>query len=113
MVLLGISALFAIIFVLVAMRANARFRWHDRLPMQWSLTGSVNWTAPRRIALGLLPALGMGLMLFTALITSTVGPRPGQEHLVVPVMFLMGVAVVAIQFLHFWLIDKTLKRNGG
>ena len=36
--------------------ANHRLRHLRRLPMQWSLTGRVIWSAPRRLALALTAA---------------------------------------------------------
>lgn len=36
--------------------AAARRLTAPRLPMQWGLRGQVNWTAPRRLALGFTPA---------------------------------------------------------
>ncbi|WP_428030517.1 hypothetical protein [Ancylobacter sp.] len=37
--------------------ANGRLRDHARLPMQWSLSGTVNWSAPRPLALAITPLL--------------------------------------------------------
>jgi hypothetical protein len=33
-----------------------------KLPMQWSLKGGVNWTAPRRIAFAVIPALAAAVL---------------------------------------------------
>lgn len=69
MAVLIISAIFALVIIGLSIRANARFRQEEKLPMQWRLsrseplTGSVNWSAPH--------------------------------------------------VFHLWLIEKTLRRNGG
>lgn len=111
MIVLGISVIFAAIFAGLSVRANARFRRHERLPMQWSLAGTVNWTAPRVLALSLVPALGIGLLTFITLLNLNVKPRAGQECMVLPVTIMLGATFVAIQLLHFWMIHKTLNRN--
>jgi hypothetical protein len=113
MIVLGITIIFAALLTGLSVRANARFRRHERLPMQWSLAGTVNWTAPRVLALSLIPALGVGLLTFITLLNLNVRPRAGQEGMVIPVTILMGATFVAVQLLHFWMIDKTLKRNGS
>ena len=46
--------------------ANGRFASLDRLPMQWSLSGEVNWSAPRVAALAFVPVLA-ALLLVTDL----------------------------------------------
>jgi len=108
MLALGIAVIFAAVFAGLSVWANARFRHHERLPMQWSLAGTVNWTAPRVLALSLVPALGTGILALITLVT----PRAGQEDMVLPVTVLAGATFVAVQFFHFWLIDKTLNPNG-
>ncbi|TXM67598.1 hypothetical protein FV222_20140 [Methylobacterium sp. WL103] len=42
--------------------ANGPFSALDRLPMQWSLSGEVNWSAPRPLALAFVPVLAAILM---------------------------------------------------
>ena len=42
--------------------ADGRFSASDRLPMQWSLSGEVNWSAPRPLALAFVPVLAAFLM---------------------------------------------------
>lgn len=113
MIVLGIAILFAAIFTSLSVWANARFRAHERLPMQWSLTGAVNWTAPRALALTLIPVLGTGLLGFITLLALNVSPRAGQEGMVLPTTMVIGAAFVGLQLVHFWLIEKTLNRNGS
>ncbi len=91
-------------------RAERRFARHDRLPMQWSLGGSVNWTAPRRVALAVTPALGTLVMLATAASAWGLTPRPGQEGLVTPVLLLIGGGLVAMHGLHLRMIGRSLRR---
>lgn len=93
--------------------ANGRFRNRVRLPMQWFLDGKVTWTAPRRFALAFIPALAIPIIWATVALTIFMHPRPGQEGFEIPVALFMGGIFVAVYFLHLWLIDKHLKRNGG
>lgn len=70
------------IAVLIAMslRANQRFRKEARLPMQWSFTESVNWTAPRSVALAFTPALGFCILLVVVLSTWIAQPRQERRE---------------------------------
>jgi len=112
MIVLGITFVFAAVSAWLSLRANARFRHHERLPMQWSLAGTVNWTAPRVLALCLVPALGIGVLaVITVLTFLDVRPRPGQESMLLPVTMLMAATFLAIQILHYGLVDRTLNRN--
>lgn len=104
-----VSMVFIVIICILAYRANARFRSAARLPMQWGLTGKVTWSAPRPIALAFMPVLAVALLGFVTVMAMTVPPRPGQEHLVLPVSLVMGGALVVAQLFHFWLIDRTLR----
>ena len=113
MIVLGIAIIFALVLAGLSVWANARFRHHDRLPMQWSLAGTVNWTAPRALALSLTPALGTGLLGFITLLALNVRPRAGQEDMVLPVTMLTGATFVGVHLFHFWLIKRTLNPNGG
>lgn len=104
-----ISTVVIALMCLVATRANDRFRTHARLPMQWGWHGQVNWTAPRKVALAFMPALAVLVLgLHSALSMITV-PRPGQAHLVLPILILTGLTLLAIQAFHLWIIARTLK----
>ena len=100
----------AVVLSLVAASiwADRRFRKTERLPMQWSLGGNVNWTAPRRIALAFTPALAAvtlgGVVL---LILSSGDPRPSQEGMGPPVLLFLGLMFLAVHALHLWLIDRS------
>lgn len=113
MVMLGIAVVFGLALCLLAYKANARFRSETRLPMQWGLTGEVTWSAPRRLALAFMPALGIGVLAFFVIISATLKPRAGQEDAVLPTLIGLGVILIAVQLLHFWLIARTLRRNTG
>ena len=98
------------ILIGLSVRANARFRTENRLPMQWSLSGSVNWTAPRILALSFTPVLAIAVLaLFTA---ASMTMRPGPEGQVVPALIALGACLVAAHVLHLWLIGRTLARKG-
>ena len=96
----------------MSVRANRKFCHERRLPMQWSLAGKVNWTAPRVLALSFTPALA-SVVLF-AVTTGTLAsiPRPGQEGLEVPVVLLVSFGLIGVHALHLWLIDATMKADG-
>lgn len=111
MVMPIVSAIFIAILTLSARRANTRFRDESRLPMQWGITRAVNWSAPRPVALAVMPILAIGMLGFQVFMAMNVRPRAGQEGLVLPVLVGTGVMLIAIQLLHFWLIDRTLRRN--
>ena len=111
--MLVVSAVFVVILSALAYRANIRFRNESRLPMQWGITGAVNWSAPRSVALAFIPILSIGVLGFQVLMALNVPARAGQEALVFPVLVGTGVTLVAVQLLHCWLIEKTLRRNAG
>ncbi|SDA16109.1 hypothetical protein [Sphingomonas sp. NFR15] len=113
MFVFAIACIFASVLIGLSVWANARFRPHERLPMQWSLAGTVNWTAPRVLALSFTPALAAVTLGFIALLALNVAPRVGQEGIVLPVTMLIGASFVGMHLLHFWLIENSLKRNDG
>ncbi|MCC2980873.1 hypothetical protein [Sphingomonas sp. IC4-52] len=112
MIMIIIAMVYGAAMLVVAWRANARFRREERLPMQWLLNGDVTWSAPRRMALAFMPALSIPMLAALIWLFLNVAPRPGQEHLVFPVFVGIGALFVAIQLLHVWLIDRTLRRAG-
>ena len=95
----------------MSLMANARFKSERRLPMQWSLTGSVNWTAPRPLALAFTPALAALCLSATAALATFVQPRSGQDGLVSPSLVAVALTFVAAHALHLWLIGRTLRRK--
>jgi|GraSoiStandDraft_5_1057265.scaffolds.fasta_scaffold31350_3 hypothetical protein len=111
--MLVVSAVFVVILSALAYRANIRFRNENRLPMQWGITGAVNWSAPRSVALAFIPILAIGVLGFQVFMALNVPARAGQESLVFPVLVGTGVTLVAVQLLQLWLIERTLRRNAG
>ena len=100
------------VLVLMSVRANHRFKKEDRLPMQWSLDGSVNWTAPRPIALAFTPTLAAIILLATAVLTTVLKPRPGQEGFAIPALGFVALVFIAAHAFHLWLIRNSLRRKG-
>lgn len=78
--------------------------------MQWSLNGQVNWSAPRRIALGFFPALLIASLLAHILLMQNSAPRQGQEDMVVPVMLVLAAMILLIQLLHIYLVNRSICR---
>lgn len=113
MVMIVVSAVFVVILTAFAYRANMRLRSKNRLPMQWGVTGAVNWSAPRSVALSFMPILATAVLGFQVFMALYIPARAGRESLVLPVLVGTGVTLVAIQLLHFWLIDRILRRNAG
>lgn len=100
------------LLVSMSVRANRKFCAVDRVPMQWSGHGDVNWTAPRVVALAVMPALGALILCAASLSAIFVEPRPGQENMVVPVMLIMALVSIGIHHLHITLIAKYLDKTG-
>lgn len=106
-----VSTIFVSVICLLAYRANIRFHSESRLPMQWGFTGAVNWSAPRRLALAFMPILSAALLGFLTFLSMNFAPRAGQEGLIFPVLIVMGTTLVAVQLFHFWLIERTIRRD--
>lgn len=106
-----IATMFGLLLIGMSIVANARFRREDRLPMQWSVSGSVNWSAPRVPALMFTPALAICVLTLFVVGAMNVAPRPGQEGMVVPALAGLGSAFVVAHLFHLWLIAKALRRN--
>ncbi|TWC97600.1 MULTISPECIES: hypothetical protein [unclassified Sphingobium] len=119
MAVLIVSVIFALVMVGLSIRANARFRQETALPMQWRLSRSkplarsVNWSAPRVLALSFTPLLAVCALGLFNVAAMTLTPRSGQEWMVIPILIFIGSVFVAAHVLHLWLIEKTLGRNGG
>ena len=79
--------------------------------MQWWLTGDVTWSAPRVLALAFIPTLAISVLAINAALAVNLQPRPGQEGLVLPGLIGTGFLFLVVQRLHFWLIEKTLRRD--
>lgn len=99
----------AAVLTLMSYRADARLRRHERLPMQWSLTGEVNWTAPRRPALAFIPVIGSIVIGAAAASSAWLPPRPGQEGLALPALLAVAGAFVAMHGLHLRMIERSLR----
>ena len=118
MAVIILAAAFGLVMIALFVRANLRFRQERRLPMQWMLSRSrpladtVIWSAPRIVALGLMPLLGIVVLTLFAIGAMTLTPRPGQEAMVIPSLLFMGGILVTVQILHPWLIGKTLPPRG-
>lgn len=68
---------------IMGVRAERRLVHRPRLPMQWGLDGRPTWTAPRRLALVIVPALsGSGLFVSAAML----GVRPDGANVPEAVM---------------------------
>lgn len=104
-----IVAIAALSLIALSSRANTRFRREARLPMQWSFSGGVNWTAPRVLALSFTPALATCILTTAAAAMLVSEPRPGQEGLGPPVLMFMAFGFLAAHLLHLRMIEKALR----
>ncbi len=87
--------------------ASTRYRAVARLPMQWSLTGRVLWSAPRAVALFLTPALAaliMGGLTLLAL-------RSPEDSEVLTALVVMALSFAFAHALHLKLISRSLCRR--
>lgn len=95
----------------MSMSANRRYATQLRLPMQWGLDGSVNWTAPRKLALAFTPVLAAICLVTVAAAAAFVKPRLGQEDLLLPVVIFCAVVFLGAHTLHLWLIQRALRKQ--
>ncbi|KAB2718282.1 hypothetical protein [Brucella intermedia] len=87
--------------VLLAVAANSRFADLERLPMQWGLSGQVNWTAPRVLGLAFVPVLYAvlaGIFIWAA--------EHDPEKYTAKSVGIVLIALIAVQILHLWMIDR-------
>lgn len=106
-----IAMLALIVIIVMSVRSNTRFSNEQRLPMQWSFGGAVNWTAPRSLALSFTPILAAIVLSAATIGTLVSTPRPGQEGLKIPVIILLSLGLIGAHALHLWLIDRTIRAN--
>lgn len=98
-----------IVMVCIALWANSRFKAHDLLPMQWSLTGKVNWSAPRPLALAFFPGLAVLTAIGILVVGSRYAPRPGQEREAAYAIPVVMILLLLIQCVHLFFAGRTLR----
>ena len=99
------------VLVLLSLRASRRFNERQRLHMEWSMNGSVNWTAPRPLALAFTPILAGVIFTGMVWLTTTQTPRPGQGWLVIPALAFVALVFVGAHAFHLWLIRNSIGRS--
>ncbi len=97
--------------IMMSLRANRLFAKERRLPMQWSFSGAVNWTAPRHLALALTPLLATFVLSASVLSTIVFEPRRGQEGFEIPAILLLALVFIGVHALHLRLVNKQLERD--
>lgn len=112
MSMLIIAVSIASTIIALSVRANSRFRAEERLPMQRSIFGLVNWTAPRVVALSFTPALAIGVLTLFVIGLMTMRPRPGQEGEVLTALLSLGGCLIGAHILDLWSVGRTLRRRG-
>ncbi len=68
---------------------------------------------PPRFALSFTPFLATCVLGLFNIGAMTLTARPGQEGMLIPSLIFIGSGFVAAHVFHLWLIEKTLRRNGG
>lgn len=98
--------LYAGLAALLSRWADRRFARRARLPMQWSPAG-VNWTAPRRLALILVPALS-GAGVIACAVGAVVAPDRlnVSEANAARVFILVATLGLGIYGLWLWLVAR-------
>lgn len=99
--MLAVGLIGFVLSVLLAVAANSRFADLERLPMQWGLSGQVNWTAPRVLGLAFVPVLYAvlaGIFIWAA--------EHDPEKYTAKSVGIVLIALIAVQILHLWMIDR-------
>lgn len=109
---LAIALITVALLATMSLRANRRFEAQLRLPMQWALDGSVNWSAPRGVALAFTPALAAACLALIVVLTAFAQPKAGQEGLVLPVIVLVALGFLCAHAFHLRMIRRTVQRKG-
>lgn len=86
---------------LIAICANFRLKHLNRIPIQWSLSGRVNWSASRKTGLAFIPILFLVTALSIIFTTQSENTASAKHSLL-----LMAVVMTAIQILHIILVSK-------
>jgi len=100
---IAVTVLTLATLIVMSVRYDRRHRGIARLPMQWSLSGRVNWTAPRRIALAFTPALAAIVLIFMQ-ITARARPQT-PDGSILPALLSAALLLVIVHAVHLWLCD--------
>jgi hypothetical protein len=103
------AAVIVLLMVVISLLANAKFKNCARLPMQWSFTGKVNWTAPRFFALSFHPLLAVFLLAVMMVISIYNDPRPGDEKIAKALPIIIAGLLLFIQVVHLALMKWTMR----
>lgn len=96
------------VLTILSVRAAGRYKTVDRLPMQWSISGKVIWSAPKGIALSFTPVLAAVVVGGTA-IAIAILPEPGAGAISkMGVLVIMALCFAAAHAFHLWLIGRTI-----
>ncbi|MEN2748960.1 hypothetical protein [Sphingomonas sp. T9W2] len=108
---IAITLLTLATLIVMSVRYDRRHRATARLPMQWSLSGRVNWTAPRRGALAFTPVLA-AIVLGAIQVTARLRPQtPGSDGSVLATLLSASLLLVVVHAIHLRLCDLTLNRT--
>lgn len=106
-----LTAALAAILAGCSLWAAARYRAFSRLPMQWSFSGRVTWSAPRGIALAFTPVLATLVVGGAAFLLAARPPRADGAHAGLGALAFVAACFVAAHVFHLWLIERTVTRR--
>ena len=90
--------------IVASVAAYALFPPASRLPMQWNLSGGVNWFAPRLVALAFTPVLAFCSLACVWAISDSRGSDTEATILIIAITFCLAHAI------HLWFVRKHLTR---
>jgi hypothetical protein len=102
----GVACVTLAVLIAVSLVADRAFSSEPRLPMQWTLTGSVVWSAPRRRALLFTPVLSAVILFAIAGVLSVLGEEDSTNGLLA--MCVVSGMLVGVHGFHLWLVRRTL-----
>lgn len=97
------------VLALLSWKANRSFAAYDRLPMQWSFSGKVVWSAPRRWALSFTPLLA-AVLLFGSAALHGPGELKSQPH-GIGAYIVMALTFIGVHLVHLYLINRNVGRR--
>lgn len=87
------------IMIFLSISANRRFSDHASLPMQWTASGDVSWSAPRALALMFIPVFAAVIVAIAAFAMTAEGGAANGLILGLISLVFLGAYVLHIRLL--------------
>ena len=104
-----LALLIEAMLIVMSVVASSRLRKYSDLPLSWQLDGTVLQTAPRRIALALIPLVTIFVLAAVISISLFTEPRAGQAWMMVPVTLFVGFTAIGAHAFYIMMIRKLLR----